>query len=305
MSPFPSCSRTGAGYRLVLRRLGRRPVQRQRGRPVVDRPGHSRATGGLDPARRLRAGAARHAFADGEVIGPVRGARASTPCPPSGSAWCASALPLPDVLHGLERRRRAGAPGRAQPCTSRIGLATSTDGRAGPSATAPPPRARCWPATPPCPRSRWPSASPSCVRDGTGLSHVVRGLRRRTWRIAAARWDDGRAWTREGVALEPGGEGEPDELGARNPLVGRGAAAGSSGIRAEAAPPPLSRAARRQRLRHALHEAAGRVDLRLHPTPSGEEAVQAHSVLVHRRRLRVFFAREKTLRRARPPSGEA
>jgi hypothetical protein len=189
------------------------------------------------------------------------------------------------------------AAGRARPVHERIGLATSRDGARWTKVDGDAGAGAVLGLGPAGSADAQAAGQPFVLREGTGYRMWYEAFDGRTWRIATARSADGRAWTREGVVLEPGDPGTRDALGARNPVVikrggrwelwyqGRGTAAPSS---------------------HVLRAASddGRRwtklggELQLDPPLRGDEAVHVDSALVlPGGAVRLFLAREKTLRR--------
>lgn len=187
---------------------------------------------------------------------------------------------------------------RARPVHHRIGMAVSRDGvrwtpRAG-DATG----AVLGLGAEGGPDSR-SAGQPFVLAEGAGFRMWYEAFDGRDWRIATAVSKDGIAWAREGVALEPGAVGAADELGARNPVVIRRRGRWELWYqgRAHAAPGV-----------HVLRATSddGRRWTKAGPPvalPLGEplepgESVHADSVLVRPDgSCRVFFAREKTMRR--------
>lgn len=60
---------------------------------------------------------------------------------------------------------------------------------------------------------------PHVIKDGSTYRMWYEGFDGSTWRILYATSSDGISWTKQGVALNPGGGGALDELGCRNPVV--------------------------------------------------------------------------------------
>lgn len=189
------------------------------------------------------------------------------------------------------------AAGRAQPVHYRIGLATSPDGvewtpqpgdagagavlGLGPEGTA----------------DSVAAGQPFVVREGGAYRMWYEAFDGRTWRIATARSSDGRAWTRAGVALEPGTAGARDALGTRNPVVVQRRGRWELWYQGRSAASPSF---------HVLRASSddGRVFTKLRgemlpdPPLRDEEALHADSAIVlPGGALRVFFARERTLAR--------
>jgi hypothetical protein len=149
-------------------------------------------------------------------------------------------------------------------------------------------------------------AQPSVVRDGGAYRMWYEAFDGRDWRIAAARSPDGRAWTREGVALEPGGPGAPDELGTRDPVVVRRRGRWEMWYQGR------SRAAPAFHVLRAISDDGrswtklpGEVALRHDPPLQPDEVVHADSVIVRADgSCQVFLGRQRTLAR-RAAWGEA
>jgi hypothetical protein len=150
------------------------------------------------------------------------------------------------------------------------------------------------------------ASQPFVVREGATFRMWYEAYDGRQWRIASASSADGRAWTREGVALEPGGPGAPDELGARNPVVVKRRGRWELWYQGVSRDPPSF---------HALRATSddgrrwtrlpGEVALGHQPPLRPDEAVHVDSVLVRPDgSCQVFFARQKTMAR-RVAWGEA
>lgn len=236
-------------------------------------------------------------FANGEVTGPARAARFDAMAAfgvcvlrdgPRHLMW----------YTGWNGDDEPAGEGRARPVHHRIGLATSADGARwtahggdeagavlglGPEGSA----------------DSKSAGQPFVLREAGAFRMWYEAFDGRTWRIATARSSDGIAWAREGVALEPGGPGALDELGARDPVVvrrrgryelwyqGRGRAAPE--VRVLRATSGDGR---------AWTKAAAPVDLPLDEPLEPGESLHADSVLVRADgSCRVFFGREKTMRR--------
>jgi hypothetical protein len=190
-----------------------------------------------------------------------------------------------------------GPDGIARPTHGRIGLATSGDGVRWTKVAGDAGAGAVLGLGPAGSADEQAAGQPFVLRDGTAYRMWYEAFDGRTWRIATARSADGRAWTREGVALEPGGPEARDALGARNPVVlkrggrwelwyqGRGAAAPSSHVLRA-----VSDDGRR------WTKLPG--ELQLDPPLAGDEAVHVDSALVlPGGAVRIFLARQKTLRR--------
>lgn len=191
----------------------------------------------------------------------------------------------------------AGGDGIARPTHYRIGLATSSDGVRWAKVDGDAGAGAVLGLGPAGRADEQAAGQPFVLRDGPGYRMWYEAFDGRAWRIASARSPDGRAWTREGVILEPGPPGSRDALGARNPVVlrrgggwelwyqGRGAALPSSHVmRATSAD-----GQRWTKLRG---------ELRMDPPLRGDEAVHVDSALVlPGGAVQLFLAREKTLRR--------
>ena len=124
------------------------------------------------------------------------------------------------MVHGLERRRRGWTlSGRARLVHQRIGFATSPDGVRWTKEPGDAGGGAVLGLGPDESADAQAASQPFVLRDGDAYRMWYEAYDGRVWRIASARSTDGRAWTREGVVLEPGGAGAPDELGVRNPVV--------------------------------------------------------------------------------------
>jgi hypothetical protein len=239
-------------------------------------------------------------FADGEVVLPARRARFDA----------LSAFGVSVVRDAPARYRMfytgwngddvVGADGRAQPVHFAIGLATSEDGRRwtkqdgaeGGGAVLALDAAR--------PAESLGVGQPYARREGAAVRLWYEAFDGATWRIASARSEDGRTWTREGVVLEPGGPGAPDEAGARNPVVIRRKGRFELWYQGRSARPPFFHVLRAESADgRSWTRLPGAVDLRLRPPLGPEEEVHADSVLVEPDgACRVFLARQTTQRRA-------
>jgi hypothetical protein len=107
------------------------------------------------------------------------------------------------------------------------------------------------------------------------------------------------------VALEPGGPGAPDERGVRNPVVLRRRGRWELWYQGASRAEPSSHVLRATSTDGRSWTRAGAVDLPLRPALRAGERLHADSVIVRPDgSCRVFFGREKTLRR-RATWGEA
>ena len=234
-------------------------------------------------------------FADGEVVGPAARARFD-----ALSAFGVSVVREAPARYrmyytGWNGDDQVDAEGRAQPVHGAIGLATSEDGarwtkREDAVLAADPAR----------PAESRGVGQPFARREGAAWRLWYEAFDGVTWRIASARSEDGVAWTREGVVLEPGPAGALDEKGARNPVVIRRRGRFELWYQGRSARPPFFHVLRATG-DDGVHwtRVAGEVDLRLRPALGAEEEVHADSVLVEADgACRVFLGRQQTLRRA-------
>jgi hypothetical protein len=146
------------------------------------------------------------------------------------------------------------------------------------------------------------AAHPALIKAGALYQLWYEAYDGRVWRIAHAESRDGTAWTKTGAAVEPGGRGALDALGARHPMVR--AVAGGYELwyegRSEAAP-----AFHVLRARSSDGRAWTKVEaeVALHPDPplAGDEHIHAGSVIARPDgTLLVFFAKETAVWREGP-----
>jgi hypothetical protein len=141
-------------------------------------------------------------------------------------------------------------------------------------------------------------AHPSVLKTPSEYRLWYEGYDGETWRIAWAASIDGRAWTKRGVVVTPGGRDSHDELGARRPVVIRRAG------RYELWYQGYSRSGSTSQS-HVLRAIStdgvvwsklpGEVALHPEPMVRGDEEIYVHSVLVQSDgRCRVFFTKEET-----------
>lgn len=196
-------------------------------------------------------------------------------------------------------------PGRAQRVHYRIGFTTSPDGTRWTPQQGDAGSGAVLGLGPEGSPDAVAAGQPFVIREGGAYRMWYEAFDGRDWRIATARSADGRAWTREGVVLEPGAPGALDERGARNPVVLKRRGRWELWYQGRSSGAPAF---------HVLRAASddgrrwtklpGEVALGLDPRLRGDEALHADSVIVRPDgSLRVFFAREKTLRR-RAAGGE-
>jgi len=143
------------------------------------------------------------------------------------------------------------------------------------------------------------AGSPAVIRDGPSLRMWYEAYDGTTWRIAEATSTDGLAWTKAGVALEPGRAGALDERGARHPVVvalARGYELWFQGRSASVPPFHVLRARSADGRRWRKLE--GEVVLHPDPPATAEEEVRVGSVLARPDGARdVYFAKETTAAR--------
>jgi hypothetical protein len=181
---------------------------------------------------------------------------------------------------GWNGEERAAGAGPALRVGFRIGAAVSTDGRrftktpgdAGGGAVL---------APGPDPLDAAGVGQPYVRKDADGYSLWYEGFDGRVHRLFRATSADGRSWSKQGVALEPGPPGSLDELGARDPVVIR------RRDRYELWYQGRSRAAPEFHVLRALSpdgihwtKAPGEVVFHLDAKPSGSEQVHVDSVVV-------------------------
>ena len=117
-------------------------------------------------------------------------------------------------------------------------------------------------------------------------------------RICAAKSGDGLAWTKQGIVLEPGGAGSPDERGVGNPVVIRRKGRYELWYEGTSREAPSSRVLRATSPDGTVWTKAGEVALHPQPPVSGDEAVHVDSILVKADgACQVFFAKEITTTR--------
>ena len=138
------------------------------------------------------------------------------------------------------------------------------------------------------------AAHPSVVKVGPVYHVWYEAHDGRTWRIAHAESADGLAWTKDGIALEGGGEDALDGLGARHPVVRKTAGGYELWYQGRSRSAPAFHVLR---ARSADGRAWTKVDgeVALHPDPprGGDERIHAGSLVARPDgSLLVFFAKE-------------
>ncbi len=181
----------------------------------------------------------------------------------------------------------------------RIGHATSTDGltwvKAAGSAGA---GAVLGLGEPGRPDSRG-AAHPHVLEEGGAYRMWYEGYDGDTWKLLHADSPDGRAWTKRGLALGPGGTGGPDERGLRNPLVLKRKERYELWYQGRSRSPAIFHILRAVGTDGRTWTKAGG-EVTLHPDPpiSGDEEVLVDSALVlPGGAVQVFFARQLTTSR--------
>jgi hypothetical protein len=143
------------------------------------------------------------------------------------------------------------------------------------------------------------AGQPSVLREGEAWRMWYECFDGQRWRICSATSADGAAWTREGVALDVGGDGAPDALGARNPVVLRRAGTFELWYQGQGSAAPHYRVLRATSPDgRAWTRRAGEVTLHPEAAIAGDERIHVDSVLaLPGGASRVFFAREVTTSR--------
>jgi hypothetical protein len=138
------------------------------------------------------------------------------------------------------------------------------------------------------------AGQPSVIRDGGVLRMWYECLDGARWRICAASSTDGLAWSKEGVAIDVGGEGAADAVGVRNPVAVRRGDAYEVWYQAEGATVPRFHV---MRARSADRRSWTRTAVALHEPVAGDERIHVDSVIARPDGSeQVFFAREVTRR---------
>lgn len=234
-------------------------------------------------------------FADGDVVAPARSARFDALSAFGVSVVREAPARFRMYYTGWNGDDTVDADGRAHPVHQAIGLATSPDGTRWTKREG-----AVLAADASVPAESQGVGQPFVRREGALWRLWYEAFDGATWRIAGARSADGIAWTRGGVALEPGGPGAPDEKGARNPVVIRRRGRLELWYQGRSARPPFFHVLRATSADgNAWAKVEGEVDLRLAPPLGAEEEVHADSVLVEPDgSCRVFLGRQATRRRA-------
>ena len=145
------------------------------------------------------------------------------------------------------------------------------------------------------------AGQPSVIRDGDTLRLWYECFDGARWRICAATSSDGRAWTKQGVALDAGPEGAPDALGARNPVAVRRGDAWELWYQGRGASAPHFRVLRATSPDGRTWTRAGAVALHPEAAVAGHERVHVDTVIpLPGGASRVFFAREVTATKSTP-----
>jgi hypothetical protein len=189
---------------------------------------------------------------------------------------------------------RVLAPGHSEKVHFRIGAAVSADGarwskRAGPAEAG----AVLGLGAQGAPDSL-SAGSPAVAKDGTGFRMWYEAYDGVTWRIAAATSADGLAWTRAGVAIEPGAAGALDEKGARHPVLVPAAGGLELWYQGRSSGGPAFHVLRaRSADGLAWRKVEGEVALHPDPPTEGDEEIRVGSVLARPDGGRdVYFAKE-------------
>jgi hypothetical protein len=189
---------------------------------------------------------------------------------------------------------RALGAGHVEPVHFRIGLATSPDGLTWTKRPGGAERGAALGLGEQGSIDAVSAAHPSVVKVGTTYHLWYEAYDGRTWRIAQARSPDGGSWTKEGAALEPGGEGALDAKGARRPVVRHTAAGYELWYQGQSSSRPAFHVLR-ARSADGLTWTKDASEVALHPDPPLKEDERIHVGSLLPRpdgSLLVFFAKE-------------
>lgn len=146
------------------------------------------------------------------------------------------------------------------------------------------------------------AAHPTVLKVGATYHLWYEAYDGRAWRIAQARSPDGVAWTKEGVALEPGAEGALDALGARDPVARKTSGGFELWYQGRSRSSPAFHVLRARSF-DGLTWTKDEGEVALHPDPplTGDERVHVGSLLPQPDgSLLVFFAKETATPRPAP-----
>jgi hypothetical protein len=195
---------------------------------------------------------------------------------------------------------RALGAGHVEPVHFRIGLATSPDGLTWTKRPGGAEQGAALGLGEPGSIDAVSAAHPSVVKVGTTYHLWYEAYDGRTWRIAHARSADGRSWTKEGAALEPGGEGALDATGARRPVVRHTPAGYELWYQGQSSARPAFHVLR-ARSADGVTWTKDAAEVSLHPDPPLKEDERIHVGSLLPRpdgSLLVFFAKETAAARS-------
>ena len=139
------------------------------------------------------------------------------------------------------------------------------------------------------------ASQPVVLKEGSTYRLWYEGFNGSAWRILYATSSDGLTWTKQGVALQPGGAGSLDERGVRNPVVITRAGHYELWYQGQSAAVPNYHVMRATSPDGTSWTKAGQVTLTPDSPIAGSEQIHADSIIVKPdNSLLVFFAKQIT-----------